>query len=60
MAKAFGLPDVERYEIVSRTATNSVLFITGFSSSGQAKTLPVATLKTAVKLPSSWFDLPIS
>ena len=60
MAKAFGLPDVERYEIVSRTATNSVLFITGFSSSGQAKTLTVATLKTAVKLPSSWFDLPIS
>ena len=60
MAKAFGLPDVERYEIVSRTATNSVLFITGFSSSGQAKTLPVATLKTAVTLPSSWFDVPIS
>lgn len=60
MAKAFGLPDVERYEIVSRTATNSVLFITGFSSSGQTKTLPVATLKTAVKLPSSWFDLPIN
>lgn len=60
MAKAFGLPDVERYEIVSRTTTNSVLFITGFSSSGQAKTLPVATFKTAVKLPSSWFDLSIS
>ena len=60
MAKAFGLPDVERYEIVSRTATNSVLFITGFSSSGQSKTLPVATFKTAVKLPSSWFDLPIN
>ena len=60
MAKAFGLPDVERYEIVSRTATNSVLLITGFSSTGQAKTLPVATFKTAVKLPSSWFDLLIN
>ena len=60
MAKAFGLPDVERYETVSRTATNSVLFITGFSSSGQSKTLTVATFKTAVKLPSSWFDLPIN
>jgi stage II sporulation protein D len=60
MAKAFGLPDVERYEIVSRTATNSVLQITGFSSNGASKTLPVATFKTAVKLPSSWFDLPIS
>ncbi|CAB4750982.1 unannotated protein [freshwater metagenome] len=60
MAKAFGLPDVERYEIASRTATNSVLFITGYSSTGVSKTLPVATFKTAVKLPSSWFDLPIS
>ena len=58
MAKAFGLPDIERYEIVSRTVTNSVLQITGFSSSGASKTLPVATFKTAVKLPSSWFDLP--
>jgi len=57
MAKAFGLPDIERYEITSRSVTNSVLTITGFSSAGLAKTLPVATFKTAVKLPSSWFDL---
>jgi len=57
MAKAFGLPDIERYEITSRSVTNSVLTITGFSSVGLAKTLPVATFKTAVKLPSSWFDL---
>ncbi len=57
MAKAFGLPEIERYEITSRSVTNSVLTITGFSSAGLAKTLPVATFKTAVKLPSSWFDL---
>ena len=58
MAKAFGLSDLERYEIVSRTATNSVAFIKGFSTSGKSKTLPVGIFKTAVKLPSSWFDLP--
>jgi len=57
MAKAFGLPDIERYEITARTATNSVLFIKGFSTNGKSKTLPVAMFKTAVKLPSSWFDL---
>jgi SpoIID/LytB domain protein len=57
MAKAFGLPDVARYEITSRSVTNSVLTITGFSTAGKSKTLPVGTFKTAVKLPSSWFDL---
>ncbi len=57
MAKAFGLPDVARYEIASRSATNSVLTITGFSTAGQSKTIPVGIFKTAVKLPSSWFDL---
>ncbi|CAB4531183.1 Sporulation stage II protein D, amidase enhancer LytB [actinobacterium SCGC AAA044-D11] len=58
MAKAFGLPDIQSYEIVSRTVTNSVRFIKGFSSNGKTKVLPVGTFKTAVKLPSSWFDLP--
>jgi len=57
MAKAFGLPDIQRYEIISRTATNSVLFIKGFSSAGKSKVLSVGVFKTAVKLPSSWFDL---
>jgi|FLOH01.1.fsa_nt_gi stage II sporulation protein D len=58
MARAFGLMDIARYEITERSASNSVLFITGFSSDGAAKTLPVGLFKTAVKLPSSWFDLP--
>jgi len=57
MAKAFGLTDVDHLIIGERTATNSVLKITGFSSDGKSKTLPVGVFKTAVKLPSSWFQL---
>jgi len=34
-----------------------VLFIKGFATNGKSKVLPVGTFKTAVKLPSSWFDL---
>ncbi len=58
MAAAFGLPDVVRYQVTSRTATNSVKAVKGFSSDGTAKTLSVSDFKTRVKLPSSWFDLP--
>lgn len=57
MAKAFGLTDVVQINIGARTATNSVLKVTGISSDGKSKTLPVGTFKSAVKLPSSWFDL---
>ena len=57
MAKAFGLTDVVEVKLGDRTATNSVLKVTGVSSDGKSKTLPVGTFKTAVKLPSSWFDL---
>jgi SpoIID/LytB domain protein len=57
MAKAFGLTDVIEIKIGERTATNSVLRVTGVASDGKTKTLPVGTFKTAVKLPSSWFDL---
>jgi SpoIID/LytB domain protein len=57
MAKAFGLADVNQLIIGERTATNSVLKITGVSSDGISKTLPVGTFKTSVKLPSSWFQL---
>ena len=57
MAKAFGLTDVIELKIGERTATNSVLKVTGVSSDGKTKTLPVGTLKTAVKMPSSWFQL---
>jgi len=57
MAKAFNLADVNQLIIGERTATNSVLKITGVSSDGISKTLPVGTFKTAVKMPSSWFQL---
>lgn len=57
MAKAFGLTDVIEIKLGARTVTNSVLTVTGVSSAGKSKTLPVGTFKTAVKMPSSWFDL---
>ena len=57
MAKAFGLTDVIDLKLGDRTATNSILTVTGVSSDGKSKTLPVGTFKTAVKLPSSWFEL---
>jgi SpoIID/LytB domain protein len=57
MAKAFGLTDVIEIKIGERTATNSVLKVSGVSSDGKTKTLPVGTFKTAVKMPSSWFQL---
>ena len=57
MAKAFGLTDVDHLIIGERTATKSVLKVTGVSSEGKSKTLPVGIFKTAVKLPSSWFQL---
>ncbi len=60
MAHAFGLPDVTKYLINSRTPTGAVLYITGYASNGTKKKLSVSDFKTAVKLPSSWFDLPAS
>jgi SpoIID/LytB domain protein len=57
MAKAFGLTDVIDLKLGDRTATNSILTVTGVSSDGKSKTLPVGTFKSAVKLPSSWFEL---
>ena len=57
MARAFGLIDVIEIKLGERTATNSVLNVTAISSDGTTKTLPVGTFKSAVKLPSSWFEL---
>lgn len=55
MSSAFGLPNIVRVKIGARTATDSVLYVTGYSLDGRSKTLPVGTFKTAVHLPSSWF-----
>ncbi|MSV76126.1 MAG: SpoIID/LytB domain-containing protein [Actinobacteria bacterium] len=57
MAKAFGFKDVIEVRLGERTATNSVLNVTGVSSDGKSKTLPVGIFKSAVKMPSSWFEL---
>ncbi|MEJ6574110.1 MAG: SpoIID/LytB domain-containing protein [Actinomycetes bacterium] len=57
MSKALGLVDVIELRLGARTATNSVLNVTGISSDGKSITLPVGTFKSAVKLPSSWFAL---
>lgn len=58
MAQAFGLPDIYKYVIGKRTATGSVLTITGYSTNGIRKSLSVSAFKVAVKLPSSWFNIP--
>ena len=60
MASAFNLSDVTRYAIAKRSATGSALSITGYSSNGERKTIPIGTFKVAVKLPSSWFGIPAS
>jgi len=60
MAQAFGLPDIYKYTINKRTATGSALTITGYSTNGHRKSLSVSAFKVAVKLPSSWFNIPIS
>jgi len=58
MAEVFGLPDVVRYSISSRSPTDSVKSITGYSSVGKKKTISVSDFKVPLKIPSSWFDLP--
>jgi SpoIID/LytB domain protein len=58
MAEVFGLPDVVSYSIALRSKTDSVMKITGISSSGKQRTISVSDFKVPLKIPSSWFDLP--
>lgn len=58
MAAAFGLPDIARYEVATRSAANAVLAVFGIASDGTTKMLSVSEFKVALKLPSSWFDIP--
>jgi len=58
MAEVFGLPDVVSYAIAQRSATDSVMKITGVSSTGNHKTISISAFKVPLKIPSSWFDLP--
>lgn len=57
MATAFGLPDVARYLVSSRSPTGAVLTVTGYSTTGAKKRVAVSDFKTIAHLPSSWFDL---
>lgn len=58
MAAAFGLPDVTKYEVANRSTANAVLSVFGIASDGTTKMLNVSDFKVALKLPSSWFDIP--
>lgn len=58
MAKAFGLTDVDRYQVLTRSATGSVLSIRAISSLGAKSTLTGETFRSRVGLPSTWFSLP--
>ena len=58
MAKAFGLEDVDRYQVLTRSVTGSVLRIRATSSLGKRSTLSGETFRSRVGLPSTWFSLP--
>lgn len=58
MAKAFQLPDVERYQIISRTVSGSVARIRAFSSLGQERILSGEVFRSRVGLPSTWINMP--
>lgn len=56
MAKAFGLPDVVRYEITARTQAGGVKSITAYSSSEKSAELTGEKFRSALKLPSTWIS----
>lgn len=58
MAKAFELDNVDSYQIISRTATGSVLRIRAFSSLGAERILTGEVFRSRVGLPSTWINLP--
>ncbi len=59
MAKAFQLPDVDRYQILSRSATGSVLSVRAFSSQGEEKILSGEVFRSRLGLPSTWINMPL-
>lgn len=58
MAKAFELPDINQYQIISRTITGSVLRIRAISSLGAERILTGEVFRSRVGLPSTWINLP--
>jgi SpoIID/LytB domain protein len=55
-AKAFGLPDVLRYEITARTKAGGVKLITATSSTGESAELSGERFRSLLKLPSTWIS----
>lgn len=56
-AKAFGLSDVARIQIVNRNATDSAAKVQGLSSDGKSVILKGETFRSRSGLPSTWFYL---
>lgn len=56
IAKAFGLPDVVRYEITARTQAGGVKAIVAYGSSGQSAELTGEVFRSRLKLPSTWIS----
>lgn len=56
MAKAFGLPDVARYEITARTQAGGVKAIVAYDSSGKSAQLSGEKFRSTLKLPSTWIS----
>ena len=55
-AKAFGLPDVVRYEVTSRTKAGGVKTIVAYSLSGKSAELKGEVFRSRLKLPSTWIS----
>jgi len=55
-AKAFGLPDVVRYEITARTKAGGVRAIVATSSAGATAQLTGEKFRSLLKLPSTWIS----
>lgn len=55
-AKAFGLPDVVRYEITARTKAGGVQAIVATSSAGATAQLTGEKFRSLLKLPSTWIS----
>ncbi len=55
-AKAFGLPDVVRYEITARTKAGGVQAIVATSSTGTTAQLTGEKFRSLLKLPSTWIS----
>jgi SpoIID/LytB domain protein len=60
MAKAFGLPDVLRYEVTARTQGGGVRVIVAYSSNGKSAELTGERFRSRLKLPSNWIALTVN